>query len=777
MYICTYPSHITYLGMESKYVREKNVSTHLPATVRPPILSVNLSQPSPLSSSPSINFVLSTTDRGFGRQASNLPPLPQPQPPPSPTPAERIGQPYPLGSCPGLNNLVRPSSFFRAPIAPTTRSTLHPFLRPGGAHPDEPTRQPANPPAPPLHPSLATHHARLVASYLAAAALRRSSATASMSAAADMATAARPNGDSPSTPTPPEALSQPSSIPSTEGPDSPTAVPSSANAHASAATTGDAALKPEHHVGGGVASSQVIPSSLTPPPSSQPPQPNGAAAGQPLGYISSQRANIFSPPATAMDPLARRSSASTQASEYLPPTAEQISDAPPTELRSMFQSCLAENARLKMETAHHKLQYNLLSMQAAEDAKRAAVEHEITRREVQVLRVAEHSRQARRELSAAAEPTQAKYMQLKTMYEAAVDEVQSLRKRAKLAKRVIQQKQDELISLGDERDMLLTRIRENREHFKMLCSPGGAFHGALTPPTKTATAATPQQHRATPRQVPKTSHLPQQPSYQRGLRPDNDQNQAGFAALLQAVYQDNNSAPSTPTSANRPAPRMPPKHTRGVQSLSSLPETPNFRSRSERSMLLPSANLVPQSDPPSRQSVATQDLPATPTSASKRGRKSRESTISAEENGELDRAALASVAAATQSFMSSGNRASTSDPQRNGGGEEPLYESRASQAASEMLRRDPLESLEVASSVGSRDATPAPVDKPAPAKVQARLYAGVNKPGTPWEKRKHAGGTDLDESRRETHPSPLKKARYSSGTETERRVGLGIQYS
>lgn len=194
-------------------------------------------------------------------------------------------------------------------------------------------------------------------------------------------------------------------------------------------------------------------------------------------------------------------------------------------------------------------------------------------------------------------------------------------------------------------------------------------------------------------------------------------------------------------------------------------------------MLLPSANLVPQSEPPSRQSVATRDLPATPTSASKRGRKSRESTISTEENGELDRAALASVAAATQSFMSSGNRVSTTHSQRNGDGEEPLYESRASQAASEMLRRDPLESLEVASSGGSRDATPAPADKPAPAKVQARLYAGVNKPGTPWEKRKYAGGTDADESRRETLPSPLKKARYSSGTETERRVGLGIQYS
>ncbi|KAK8044516.1 hypothetical protein PG993_004540 [Apiospora rasikravindrae] len=562
--------------------------------------------------------------------------------------------------------------------------------------------------------------------------------------------------------TPPDALpfsQSQASLPSTEGPASP--------------IEPDASLKNElndHHS----PSSQIIPSSLTPPPSSQVLQSNGPSAGQPLGYISSQRANMFSPPATTSNPLNRRDHPLPNAAEYLPPTANQISDASVEELRAMFQSCLAENARSKMETAHHKLQYNLLRMQAEEEANRAAVEHEMIRREVEVLRQAEYSRQARRELSAAAESTHAKYLHLKVLYEAAVDEIESLRKRSKLAKKVIQQKEDEIISLTDERDMLLTRIRENREHFHMLCSPGGVFHGALTP--KTPAIATPQQPRATPRHTPRATHphhhahtqsLSHIHTHHRDPRQENDTSQAGFAALLQALTREDNSAPSTPVGATRLAPRIPPKHTRGVQSLSSLPTTPNPRPRGDHSVLLPSADLVPHSEPPARFPTDTRVVPETPTS--KRGRKSRESTISAEDNEDIDRVALASVAAATQSFMTSGSGGPTKRSQRRHDDEEEVYESQASQAASEMLRRDPRESFEVASSVGSREITPAPAERSA--KLQAKLYAGVNKPGIS-EKRKFTGAPDVDESRRDVFTSPPKKSRLANG-----KIGLGIMNS
>ncbi|KAK8022924.1 hypothetical protein PG991_006805 [Apiospora marii] len=562
--------------------------------------------------------------------------------------------------------------------------------------------------------------------------------------------------------TPPDALpfsQSQASLPSTEGPASP--------------IEPDASLKTElneHHS----PSSQVIPSSLTPPPSSQVAQQNGPSAGQPLGYISSQRANMFSPPATTSNPLARRDQPPSNASEYLPPTANQISDASVEELRAMFHSCLAENARSKMETAHHKLQYSLLRMQAEEEANRAAVEHEMMRREVEVLRQAEHSRQARRELSAAAESTQAKYLHLKVLYEAAVDEIETLQKRSKLAKKVIQQKEDENISLTDERDMLLTRIRENREHFHMLCSPGGVFHGALTP--KTPAIATPQQPRATPRHTPRATHphhhahshsLSHIHTHHRDPRQENDTSQAGFAALLQALTREDNSAPSTPLGGTRLAPRAPPKHTRGAQSLSSLPTTPNARPRGDHSVLLPSADLVPHSEPPPRFPVDARVVPETPTS--KRGRKSRESTISADDNEDIDRVALASVAAATQSFMTSASGGPTKRSQRHRDDEEEVYESQASQVASEMLRRDPRESFEVASSTGSRDGTPVPTEKSA--KLQAKLYAGVNKPGVS-EKRKFSGVPDADESRRDVFTSPPKKSRLAGG-----KIGLGIMNS
>jgi len=86
-----------------------------------------------------------------------------------------------------------------------------------------------------------------------------------------------------------------------------------------------------------------------------------------------------------------------------------------------------------------------------------------------------------------------------------------------------------------------------------------------------------------------------------------------------------------------------------------------------------------------------------------------------------------------------------------------------------MLRRDPRESFEVASSVGSRDDTPAPTEKSA--KLQAKLYAGVNKPGVS-EKRKFAGVHDADESRRDVFTSPPKKSRLAGG-----KIGLGIMNS
>jgi ribosomal protein L29 len=548
--------------------------------------------------------------------------------------------------------------------------------------------------------------------------------------------------DEPSTPLDDESIvaSSQQSIPPTEVPDSPIDPISSFHTE----------LNDDR------ATAAIIPSSLTPPPSSQLHIIAGAGAANHLGYVSSQRSGIFSPPATGVNGVKRESAAA----EFATPTQSQIADASVEELRSLLQGCMAEQARLKMEAAHHKLQFNMLSMRAEEDTKRAAVEHEMTKKEVQALQQAECARQARRDITTASESTQAKFLQLKVLHEQALEENDALHKKVKAARKVIQQKEDEIAGLADEREMLLNRIRENREHFHLLCSPGGMFHGAVTPK---AQATSPQQHRATPRQTPRATHR----------ESHRDPHQEGFAVLLQALSQDNSSAPSTPLIGQRPAPRVPLKHTRNVQSMSSLPSTPLGRTAGHSRGLLPSIDLVPQTEPPQRHPRFIPETPATPKGRGQR--KSRESTISAEDNQELARQAL-------QSFVSRGSQHSQGSRRRlsDEEAEAEIYESQASQAASEMLRRDARESFEVAPSVGnSRDGTPAAADRSA--KLQAKLFGGLNKSGLSSQgKRKFSGqhGEVADGyAAHDRVTSPTKKLREVGGLRDPGRVGLGIQYS
>ncbi len=633
----------------------------------------------------------------------------------------------------------------------------------------------------------------------------------------------------------------------------------------------------------------VIPSSLTPPPSQQQPRLQPSSSSQPqhtsnhfvLTSAASQRSSILSPPGTTLNSVAqaRRDAAvsaaatagatssssaptvpsssasitataaaaaasfnSSEQPRFVPPTPAQIAQASPDELRALLQASLAEHTRLQTETAHHELQYNLLTMQADEDAKRAAVEHEMTRREIEALRMAESARQARRDLSSSTgtESSQAKYRQLKAWFDEAIEENETLQKRVKLAKRVIQQKEEEMASLIDEKELLLNRLRENREHFHLLCSPGGMFHGAMTPKPSSQGGLSPVQTRATPYQTPKRGtssigKLGRDPGLTAGSSASNtDSTPTGgepFAALLQALNQENNSAPNTPLAGHRAPPRNVAKHVRNVQSMSSLPTTPTQRPRGEYAGLLPSVDLVPQTEPaPLRFSGASVSsggsrsghnyshsltttsasgryFPETPTRVRHRlpghpqdrphasGRRSRESTISIDEDNaegnaagadagaggnpeNLARQALESVAAiaassqpapaASSSFTRLPSLSSHSFPsvssrsqERSSVADEHIFESQASQAASAMLRRDARESFEIAASRDlsreasrdlSRHTTPAgttgvgaaSTTTEKSAKLQAKLFGGVSKIGNggsaPVDKRKFSSG-------------------------------------
>ena len=487
------------------------------------------------------------------------------------------------------------------------------------------------------------------------------------------------------------------------------------------------------------AAATVIPSSLTPPPSTQVGPHNAYQNGNPRrsrqqGLSNSQESNFVSPPATILNNIRDRD----LSSDYVPPSPREVLESSPDGLRAMLQTCIAEHQKLKMETAHHRLQYNLLSLQASEDSNRFEVELEMQRKEIEALRTAEHSRQAKRELSTFSEAMQTKYLDMKAAYEEVVGEVDALDRRLKTAKKIIQQKDDEVMSLMDERHQLLNRIRENREHMNKLRSPGGIFHGAVTP--KHASATSPVQNRTPRHRELESGHK--------------------LSTLLEVISQDNNnnSAPSTPIIPPRSGGRQASKHQRNAQSMSSLPTTPVNRPRGQHAGLLPSVSLVPQTEPPQRYH---QRYYEPGTSARRR---SRESTISADDNEELARQAV-------KSFNSLASRSSSQRPR--GEDDTDVFDSQASQAATELLRRGPRPSFDANnSSAASRDATPGPAEQSA--RMQAKFFSNLR--GGDTDKRKFSGHHGSAEELRPGQGSPQKKSRVGSGSLEHGRLGLGIQY-
>jgi hypothetical protein len=460
-----------------------------------------------------------------------------------------------------------------------------------------------------------------------------------------------------------------------------------------------------------VAGSSAIHSSITPPPSSQ--APNIRRAVSPRESITPEPSLLSSPPPTIVNGAKKEATSSTLSNR---PTQEQILNATTEELQDMLKAVLAENSKLalrageaRMSAAHYKLQHNLLTIESEEALKRMEVEHEMTRREVQVL-------QENKRDSASTEYNK----KMKEYCKSLEDDNVALHRRVEKAKRLIEEKEDQLMDAQEEIRRLQDRIRTNREHFNILRSPGGPLH-ISTPKTG---PSTPQQYRSTPKHTPATNRSV------RYVRERTQDNQEKFNALILAgsvLSQENNSAPSTPVLGRRPDPRTPSRHNRGVQSLSSLPTTPgSSRSQNATSALLPSAQFSPESEA----RVANTFSHAVNLQSHHRRRKSRDSTISASDNEDIIRRA--------------GNPNQSSFRQES----EEVQESQASQSATEMLRADPRESFEVAA---SRSATPTPVDK---SLQQAKIFGTVTK-------------RKLEED--VLSPTP-KKIRTSEG------IGLGIGF-
>lgn len=419
---------------------------------------------------------------------------------------------------------------------------------------------------------------------------------------------------------------------------------------------------------------------ITPPLSSQQVNSRYAAVSP---KSTPELSMLSSPPPTVVNSIKKENGSTISVANL---TIDKISNASPEEILNVFRSLKAENQELsasvveaRMSAAHYKLQHNLLTIETEEAALRADVEHEMTRREVQALQrmVQGPESQAGREY----------ITRLKTYCDSIQEKNVELQKRLLKAKKLIVERDDKISALEEEKTLLMDRVRANREHLNYLRSPGSIFHIATPKMTTSSYPATPQQqHRSTPKHTPMTGHMAAR----------RDHSQEPFAALLLAdrvLSQENNSAPSTPIVSRRADPYTPIRHNRGVQSLSSLPSTPqSSRPRNSSSTLLPSAPISEAQE----KHTPNQRREYEDAQEYERRYKSRDSTISASDSEEIARA----------------NRAYYQE-------NEEVQPSQASQSAREILRQDPRESFEV---IASRSGSPKGGDK-----YQTTIMAPVSK--------------------------------------------------
>jgi hypothetical protein len=205
----------------------------------------------------------------------------------------------------------------------------------------------------------------------------------------------------------------------------------------------------------------------------------------------------------------------------------------------------------RTSAAHFRLQYSLLAMETHEAAQRAEVEHQMTRREVEVLQAAEQRHRA--QLSATPRnslPTaQPQIDTLTRTCQDLEDERDEYAQKLQRAKKLIELEKDKTELLLEENSLLKRRIRENREHFTRLKSQSPIY-------------ATPRDPYTTPRRAP--------PRF-----PETSSSHQPFAALLaadQVLSGESISVPSTPTKSQ--SSKFKHGHTRGAHSLSSLHTTP-----------------------------------------------------------------------------------------------------------------------------------------------------------------------------------------------------------
>ncbi|KAJ6084407.1 hypothetical protein N7486_011207 [Penicillium sp. IBT 16267x] len=207
-------------------------------------------------------------------------------------------------------------------------------------------------------------------------------------------------------------------------------------------------------------------SDMTPPPSTQIP-------GAPLRRSHSRS---ISPSLITPADLDKSLCDAYGASENLP-TIEDIEKANETQLRSIAKDLLTVAQEARMSALHFKLQNSLVSFASNEAVKRAEVEYQLAKREVEILQSAEYRR------ARPAEPMTLKQSISNNDYLAAMqrshelEEVNAvLDRRLRRAKRAIDDAHAQSTELTEQNNMLKKRIEENRRHFSQIYN-----YGSLSP--------------------------------------------------------------------------------------------------------------------------------------------------------------------------------------------------------------------------------------------------------------------------------------------------------
>jgi len=393
------------------------------------------------------------------------------------------------------------------------------------------------------------------------------------------------------------------------------------------------------------------------------------------------------------------------------PTVDSVQSLNEEQLRGLVSDLLPALTEARMSAAHSRLQHHLLTIETSEFSKRAEVEHDLTRREVQVLQEG----QAHRGVSASPRSPQSPSRRHLDLALKRCNELQNqnaiLEQRLVRAKKAITKLDEKNFELREDVQRLRQRIKQNREHLDEMRSSGTiSING--TPLTEYRTPL----HR-TPR-TPATARSAHQSTSA------NHSSQNTLDALLIAskvVSGEANSVSSTPTRTS--AKKFQHSHIRGAHSLSSLQSTPN-RSRP----ITAHSNVVTPVTRGDRDLLLGLSAPKTQLTydEAERHQSSRDSTISASDND-------------------------------NAYDDYSVLASQASQQAANMLRRD---------NVAAADRYDKPA-APKQAKLSGRVAkSGHGKSGSP--NKRAADGIAYAES-------PRNSKRAKMGASSNEKVGLGIR--